>query len=67
MKCCYILEHNLEYAIGRINYMAIRTVQFLVTLLLSSDWRSYKLCLCLWVRGQWRNHYGSNISISESR
>ena len=32
-------------------------------LLLSSDWRSYKLRLCLWVRGQWRKRYGSNMSI----
>ena len=32
-------------------------------LLLSSDWRSYKLRLRLWVRGQWRKRYGSNMSI----
>ena len=32
-------------------------------LLLSSDWRSYKLRLRMWVRGQWRKCYGSNMSI----
>ena len=32
-------------------------------LLLSSDLRSYKLRLRLWVRGQWRKRYGSNMSV----
>ena len=32
-------------------------------MLLSSDWRSYKLRLRLWVRGQWCKRYGSNVSI----
>ena len=32
-------------------------------LLLSSHWKSYKLCLRLWVRGQWRKRYGSNYSL----
>ena len=33
------------------------------SLLLSSDWRSYKLCLRMWVRGKWCKHYGSDMSI----
>ena len=30
---------------------------------ISSDWRSYKLCLHMWVRGQWRKLYGSDMRI----
>ena len=30
---------------------------------LSSDWRSYKLRLRMWVRGRWHKRYGSNMSI----
>ena len=43
--------------------MVIRMVQPRLLLLLSSDWRSYKLRLRVWVRGQWRKRYGSNMSI----
>lgn len=32
-------------------------------LLLSSAWRSYKFRLRMWVRSQWRQRYGSNMSI----
>ena len=31
---------------------------------MSIDWRSYKLRLRMWVHGQWRKHYGSDMSIS---
>ena len=30
---------------------------------MSSDWRSFKLRLRMWVRGQWRKRYGSDMSI----
>ena len=41
----------------------IRMVGIWLLLLLSSDWRTYKLCLRMWVCGQLHKGYGSNMTI----
>ena len=57
------LFYICDYCDTFILVVLTRIVSLWLLLFLSSDWRSYKLCQCMWVHGQWCKHYGSNMSI----